>query len=540
VLGWVANGGYLLLAIVLLVSGAYKRLHIPQAPIIDPDVRGYLGPALTALAGKGFVHLDGRSFPYPAFVFLILRFFGDFRAIAVVQHILGVAAGGVTLLAWNALLRLVPPGGIPKELSRYLGLAPAAIYLGSATAIYYEHEIRPEAIFPFLTIASLLLGFLFIHARFTRRHSSAVWLGGLNVFVALLVYLLKPSFGLAAVFATAPVWLSLLRPGSGSREKGALLAAAILPAVLLLFLPEQYLKRNDVWGRQFLPETLFSVHASMILDQMARDLSTNAATPYPREVVQSAHDLLQADLQKDAAITTSKSYSSLGYNPDYLMYDSFCLDFPKMTGWEPPALIHFYNYYYRRAALRQPSAMLRKIGGQMRLFYCSKVPAYRLGQTLELSDEYARIPDLVARKIPISARYGPVAAYFQECAGLAEQGATIEQVKRLTEWTRLFSAHYLDLLLVALVSPLILIYRPLRRHFIWIVAALWLVYSYNFGNCLTIAIAHSLEVNRYVRIQLIYTVFAQCVSIYFLLEMIACGACSLFAARTARTSVTNG
>ncbi len=52
----------------------------------------------------------------------------------------------------------------------------------------------------------------------------------------------------------------------------------------------------------------------------------------------------------------------------------------------------------------------------------------------------------------------------------------------------------------------------------WAVVALWFVYSYNFGNCLTIAVVHSLEVTRYVRIQLIYTVFAQCLSIYFLLR----------------------
>ena len=53
--------------------------------------------------------------------------------------------------------------------------------------------------------------------------------------------------------------------------------------------------------------------------------------------------------------------------------------------------------------------------------------------------------------------------------------------------------------------------------------ALWLVYSYNFGNSLTIAVVHSLEVTRYVRIQLIYTVFAQCLSIYLILEVAVFG-----------------
>jgi uncharacterized membrane protein YozB (DUF420 family) len=533
-LGYAATGGYLILAAVTLAWGTYKRFHIPQAPIVDPDIRGYLGPAMYALTGKGFVHLDGRSLPYPAFVLVILRLFGDFRAISVVQHILGVTAGALTLLAWNALLRLVPPGGIPRELSRFIGLGPAAIYLGSATAIHFEQEIRPEAVFPFLTILNLLVSFLFIHSRFIRRHSSAIWLGGFNVFIALLIYLLKPSFGLATLFSTAPVWISILLPGAAIREKGILLAAAILPALVLLMLPEQVLRRNDVWGRQFLPETLFSVHASIIVDQMSRDLATNAQTPWPREVLQSAHDLLQTDLQKAATITTPKAFPSLGYNPDYLMYDTFCVEFAKQTNWDPAELIKFYNYYYRRAWLEQPSAMLRKIAGQMRLFYCSKNPAYRLGQSLDVTDEYDRTPDLIAKRAQIGAGYAPLGPYFAECNALAGSGAAMEQVKRLTEWTRLLSAHYMDLLLLALVSPLVLICCPFRSHLLWTVVALWLVYSYNFGNCLTIAVVHSLEVTRYVRIQLIYTVFAQCLSIYFLLETVTYGARLLVAGRLAK------
>ncbi len=169
--GYAATGGYVVLAAVTLAWGAYERFHIPQAPIVDPDIRGYLGPAIYALTGHGFTHMDGRSFPYPAFVLVILRLFGDFRAHFGCPALLGVGAGALTLLAWNALLRLVPPGGIPRQLSRYIGLGPAAIYLGSATAIHFEQEIRPEAIFPFLAILNLLVSFLFIHSRFIRPQS---------------------------------------------------------------------------------------------------------------------------------------------------------------------------------------------------------------------------------------------------------------------------------------------------------------------------------------------------------------------------------
>ncbi len=518
-LGMAATGGYVILSVLTLVWGALSRFRIPQAPVVDPDISGYLGPALYALTGHHFVHLNGRSSAYPAFVYVILRLFGDFRAISVVQHALGVGAGAVTLLAWNAMLKLAPGGGVPRQLGRFMGLAPAAIYLGSSTAIHFEQEIRPEAIFPFLAVLDILLGFLFIEARFIKRNGHAIWLGGINVFVAYLIFQLKPSFGLATVLSTAPVWMSLITPGVAWKAKGALLAAAVVPAFFLLYLPEKVLKAGDPMSRFFLPETLFSIHGSLILDQLTRDIETNAQTPYPREALQAAHDLLETDLQK-AEATTGKSFPVLGYNPDYLMYTSFCLEFPKVMHWKADELVAFYTYYYRRTALQQPGGMWRKVVRQMRIFYSPKIGVYRLGQSYDMKDEYAGTPGWIAKIAQNVGPYAPLTQYYQECDELSKNGAAIVEMRRVIDWTRVLSFHYLDLLAVALLSPLLLLARPLRGQFFWMIAALWLVYSYNFGNCLTIAIIHSLEVMRYVRSQLIYTVFAQCMSVYFVIELV--------------------
>lgn len=45
--------------------------------------------------------------------------------------------------------------------------------------------------------------------------------------------------------------------------------------------------------------------------------------------------------------------------------------------------------------------------------------------------------------------------------------------------------------------------------------SLWTLYfhSYNFGNCLTIAVVHNMQVGRYVKNQLIFTVFSECCAI---------------------------
>jgi hypothetical protein len=522
--GYVLTAGYLAAAAALLYWGALRRFELPQAPLIDPDIEGYLGPAISALAGKGFVHLVGRSFPYPGFVYLILRIFGDFRAIAVVQHSLGVAAGGLILLAWNAAGDLVPQGGIPKPLVRFMGLVPAYLFLGSATAISFEHQIRPEAIFPFLAILNIWLSFRFLEARFIRKGPSFLWLGALNVFVSCLIYMAKPSFGFATLLCTLPVWLSLLLPGASTRQKVFLAAAGILPALLLLFLPEHILKARDPWAPLFLPETLFTVHADVIERQMDADRVGNGALAYG-DVVQASRDLLAAELAKASQVSMPKTYPSLGFNPDYLMYDdSFCTKWAAEMHFSAREMGKFCMAWYLRALWYHPGEMAGKAKRQLAIFYTSKNPVYWLGKSMDLSNlEYAR----VARLMPLTSALGPgnpaVERYIASCNQLAGQGVAIPQARRFIEWLRLFSAHYLDLMWVALLSPLLLFFRPLRAHFLWLVVALWLAYSYNFGNCLTIAVVHSLEVTRYVRIQLIFTLFAQCLSLYLLLELAAFG-----------------
>ena len=525
---WLAVAGrfltpcYLAAAVLLLAWGAERRFRLPQQPLIDPDILGYLGPAISALAGKPFPHLLGRSFPYPAFVYLILRLFGDFRAICVVQHLLGLAAGGLVLLAWNAAVALTPAGGIPRPLFRCLGLLPAYICLGSATAITFEHEIRPEAIFPFLAILNIWVSLLFLDARFIRRRPAFLWLGALNVFVSLLIYMAKPSFGFATLFCTLPVWVSLFLPGASARQKAALAAWALLPGLLLLFLPEHILKSGDPTARIFLPETLFTVHAAIIERQMTEDLAGAGPLPYPRGIVQNAHDLLAVELDKAAHITMPKTYPSLGFNPDYLMYHgSFCAIFPARMHFDPQAMADFCMTYYRRALLHHPGAMAAKTLRQLAIFYRFANPVYRTSRNLNLSaDHYARVAELIQN----TARLGPANAamqrYIAACAPLAAQGIIIPQGKSLLGWLRLFSVLYLELLGVALLSPLLLLSPPLRAHFLWLVVALWLAYGYNFGNSLTIAVVHSLDVARYVRIQMIFTAFAESLSLGLLVELV--------------------
>src|SRR6185437_16136791 len=80
---------------IVFVCAVWQRFSLPLDPISDPDTWGYLSPALRKLTGAEFGHTNGRNFVYPGFLYLIFRGFGDFRAISIAQHFLGLLAGVV-------------------------------------------------------------------------------------------------------------------------------------------------------------------------------------------------------------------------------------------------------------------------------------------------------------------------------------------------------------------------------------------------------------------------------------------------------------
>src|ERR1044072_8436811 len=95
---------------------AWPRFALPLDPIADPDTWGYLSPALRKLLGYDFGHTHGRNFVYPAFVYLLLREFENFRAIVIAQHVLGLLAGATMLLIWRRSRVLVPNARLSRAI----------------------------------------------------------------------------------------------------------------------------------------------------------------------------------------------------------------------------------------------------------------------------------------------------------------------------------------------------------------------------------------------------------------------------------------
>jgi hypothetical protein len=515
---------YVTLLTLLFCGAAHFRLSLPQEPLIDPDVGGYLGPGLQALTGHGFQHIEGRSFVYPGFVYLILAVFRDFRAITIIQHLSGLAAGGVLLACWNYCLSLIPSPITPKPVYRILGLLVAALFLFNTSVVRLEHLIRPEAIFPLFAVLSAYFNIQFIKYRFLKKESRLTFIYGiLTVFNACLLFYLKPSFYLATAAATLPVWLSLLDPQEALGRKLVLTGLAATSVVVLLSLPEYALGRNDLVSKTFLPTTLFVVHANIIGDQLAMDIASGADTPYPPQLLQNTYELLEQEIKRSKQ---TGRYTSLGFDPDYLMYeDSFHRKFSTNLKSQYPegSEGQFYYYYFFRTWIHQPGRMLEKVVRQFSILYNNfgKASPYKLEDHKELSAAYTANGDLFqARASFFLLQYEPLQAFIKSCNQLTGTRFRLEQ-PMIISWINRFLARTLTVsLLLALLLLLILTKDPvLRTNYGWFLATTLLLFGYSFADTLGIAIIHTLEITRYLTNQLVHCLLPQCLILFLAVEV---------------------
>src|SRR6266513_5990797 len=111
---------YLVIATFLFAAAAQKRFSLPQDPLAGDH--GYLWPALMKLSGGAFAHIQGLNFLYPGMIYLILRTCADFRAISVIQHLLGLIAGGLFLATWSRLADFFPKPRLNRVAHETIGL----------------------------------------------------------------------------------------------------------------------------------------------------------------------------------------------------------------------------------------------------------------------------------------------------------------------------------------------------------------------------------------------------------------------------------
>jgi hypothetical protein len=522
--------------VVIFAWAAWLRFRLPLDPIAVPS---YVMPALRKLIGAEFGHLHpGGTATYLGFVYLLVRVAGDFRAITVIQHLLGLLAGGVLLLTWKRIRDFIPSARLPLPIHSCLGLFAAAIYLFSREPLWFEMSIRPEGVCGFLIAINLYFLIQFTAGCFLEARKTATVIYGITVvFSSILLASVKPSFWLSAIVALVPIGIFFFRQGWSSQKIALAVGAAVSAASLLL--PERILIRSDRARECFLPTQLFVIHANLIRDQMADDLKRDAKVPYPREWLERVQALLGTEIAKSIAEGPMK-FPTLGFDPDYLMFNPTSVDsqLRKEFANHSSALCAFYWFYYWRIWRQRPFLVVRKIAREMAI-YAPKCPVYQPNKSRSLIKEYSvSVTSLEQQHYrTIWTAYPPAIDFMRRTELLARSAPAAQQSAAVRMSLRVLAATYLPLLLVALtLSALVLSGATHRKRLGWLAALVLFVCSCNLANCLEVAVLHSLQNPRYATVQMYFALLAQFLAILLIIEVLLRSQ----RARAAQPSVAKG
>jgi hypothetical protein len=205
------------------------------------------------------------------------------------------------------------------------------------------------------------------------------------------------------------------------------------------------------------------------------------------------------------------------YNPDSIVAQ--LRREGRNNGPDPSA---FYRFYYLRIWQGRPLAVARKIQTQMSVFYSEMCPAYNREKALPLADKYGDgIRALRIEPNPeLWMAYAPAVEFVSRTESLARNGPVIHQPIPIRMTLSFFAGLYRPLLWISLaVSAVVLFQQRHRRRLGWLAVLVLFLYSYNAAACLEVAIVNSLEVRRYVTVQMFFTTVAQFLALWLLCEM---------------------
>jgi len=512
---------YLVIAACIFVAAGWNRFSLPQDPLADTDF-GFLWPALIKFGGGAFAQIQGLNFLYPGMVYLILRIWADFRAISVIQHLLGLIAGFLFLASWSRLADFFPKPRLNRVAHEAIGLLGAAIYLLSNAPLLFEMQIRSDAVCMFFEILIFWLIVQFFYYRVISLNVRKMVIYGIAAAIsAFLLASLKPSFTLMALFAVAPIiWLIVNAKGNFS-GKVAFFGIAVT-IIVVLTLTEHYFGRNDQTGKTFLPETLFVIHAKIIHEQMAADLKNGETDIYSGEWLRVACDDLDREIQR-THILYPRVFPVLGFEPDYLRVgvDSLLNRWRRQLGDEQ--FLRFLKYWYWRSVAHRPLAFVEKIAGQLAVFYSTDCPAFSARKKWPLSSWfYARSLSALSQPqgLQLLLKIPAGSAFLERTQILCSRNIVVHQNKGIQACHVCFARTYLPILLISVpVAAWFMLKRTSSKDSKLLAFCVVFFYSANFGNVFGVSMVHSIEVARYSTVLFITALFAQLWAIRWLTEL---------------------
>jgi hypothetical protein len=481
-------------AVAVILGGLIVRARLPIAPLADADTWGYLRPALSWLSGLGFQQTYGRDWLYPALLAGILKISGDFCAITYVQRFLGLVGILVFWLAWRSWLRLLPPHKSQwRWICFFFAVLLLALYGLSSQQALLENSIRPEGMLAFFEMGYLYCLISFFAARWrSRRAAAAIAFGGAALALSYVVLLLKPSWGFSFAFTFLLVMASAFGRTARLIRFGPLLGGAA--AIMLIFsLPRLLGFQKD--AQLFLPFTLVCIHTAQILQSKPEVVSPGVHNPgVPDSLFYEELDKAYREAQEEPG-----HYHTLGFDTDYIQYRSgFFSTIMQKEGWNDREIAAACYSAYFRAWRQSPLSMLQKMWKEVRLFLFPRAgDFYTTTRSVELNHELTCSRQFLPED-QLSPDVQKIYQSYLQRLETPAKGPVHPHGLRILSKLAFYLAWASFWLQLAFFAGLAVICWD-RRGRAWrlagfvVVAVLFATY----GNVLTIAVVHSLEVVRY-------------------------------------------
>jgi len=159
----------------------------------------------------------------------------------------------------------------------------------------------------------------------------------------------------------------------------------------------------------------------------------------------------------------------------------------------------------------------------MLMFYVPYCRAFDPRLTRNLGDQYSRgvasLSDPICRKV--WSAYSPAVDFMTRTEELAQRGLRFQEPVIVPLIVFLAAISYSIWLVIALVlAPIVATHFRQWGRLRFIAAFVVFAFSFNAACCLEVAIINSLEVRRYLTVQMFSTLFAQLLGLWFILEFV--------------------
>ena len=402
-------------------------------------------------------------------------------------------------LTWRTWSTLFPKHIAFEVASVITGLFVVAIYLFSPIALTLELSIRPEGIMAF--IAFLQLYCITNYCKFRwyepRPIASAVS-GALAVPLAYALFVLKPNWLLAVPATTLPIFVGLIGDTVSLKVRLLTPILGVFLVLITLLLPGRIFFIPTTDTRVVLPMTLFTIHADVIHEDMARELAAPGTPQERRRFLDAFFPVFDREMQ--TAKTLARSYPRLGFDPDYLMYRSSVFPFLENTyAMSRKEIAAFCRGSFLSAVRNQPFGYGRKIVTQLGYFlFPDDGTFFRARIKMGKLYDYAltTIPESLDEAISKQVK-DLYESYRQSVIGQAGQSASIEVFRPFASLLRAVaaSAFWIEIAFFLSLTACLLLgsLAPLRLPgFVALV-----FFSAPAGNALTVALVHALDNSRY-------------------------------------------